>query len=217
MGIANKSKPDFQHSSINRSFEFVGITSLSCLVFMSFLIAGCSSDESCLASIANSMCSEGYCFCKPGYREDGNVNCVVRKLGDNGCIDEEDCSTTIANSTCVSPGICTCKDGYVPATSLDKCSLRRIGDANCIHNSDCAIKNSHCDRNSTCACDRGYDVIDMRTMCERKIIGSSCEVAIDCLSVIDNSLCTYVSTYLFVADNVLVLHMYITCGSASSP
>ncbi|CAF1514977.1 unnamed protein product, partial [Rotaria sordida] len=108
-------------------------SSSSTFIYDSALGGACDSDTNCGGLVGNSMCRNGICACRSGYRPEGNMKCVEGEdtttsssttfiygsaLG-GACDSNTNCRGLVGNSMCRN-GICACRFGYRPQGNM-KC------------------------------------------------------------------------------------------------
>ncbi|CAF1366939.1 unnamed protein product, partial [Rotaria sordida] len=157
-------------------------SSSSTFIYDSALGGACDSDTNCGGLVGNSMCLNGICACRSGYRPQGNMNCIEGEdtttlstttfiydsaLG-GACDSDTNCGGLVGDSMCRN-GICACRPGYRPEGNM-KCAEGEdtttsssttfiydsaLGGA-CDSNTNCRglVGNSMC-RNGICACRPG--------------------------------------------------------------
>ncbi|CAF3801183.1 unnamed protein product [Rotaria sordida] len=152
-------------------------SSSTTFIYDSALGGACDSDTNCGGLVGNSMCLNGICVCQPGYRPEGDMNCVEGEdtttsssttfiydsvLG-GPCDSDTNCQGLVGSSMCLD-GICVCQPGFFAEGTLY-----------CIHTEDTTTSSSTTSSSSTFI----YD----------SALGGACDSDTNCGGLVGNSMC----------------------------
>ena len=187
----------------------------------------CTSQEACSVFVGNSTCDSAtkQCVCLPGFKTvttttyNSTTNsstdiaeCIKRQLGEE-CTSDTDCIIAVPNSACIEQdtnknrstsqtiNVCSCAQGYEPATSnracdclfiyKDQCLPVKINSTSCNSDFVCTtfVANSKCSSNGVCTCKNGFVSVNGGSVCMDRVLGSSCDTGSDCSDKLNNTGC----------------------------